>query len=386
MLAPLDHIILFTLLFVIFFFIPREKQSYIDTHFWKALLIPIIAYTLLVGFRYGWGVDYIRYAEDYESRQFDKGYDNGFSIIESVLYSLGLRKFWMADMVFSLFFIISFFLIIKNIKGSSKYMLMLFLPATLMLNTYAIRQYVAVSFILIGYYFVSRDYSKKIYRYLKYVFASLLIYVAFTVHGASLVFSIPLFLAYFLRFLKPIKSTIAIAIYISVIIFSNFFIDTISNLFGRYIDAIFVTEHLGGYVENYSNILANAQVEMLGHSGLFLYFEYLSRIILIVLSGWALRYKPNNQVAMFYNMVIFGLCFQQLLFTSEIGRRIIDTIFMLYCIPVGYALYQLYQKYSTTQKDTNTFYKILSIILLLYIYYPFLKFILFFNLAGFIWN
>lgn len=383
--SPFDHIILFLFLFACFFAILREKQTYIDKHFWKAVMLPFIAYIIIIGVRYGWGVDYLRYEESYETKQIDLGYDIGFTSLQKLLHWVGLNKFWMASMVFATLFISSFFLLLKNIGGYSKYMIMLFLPATLLLNTYAIRQFVAISFVLFAFCFIISENKYK--WYVRYSCAAILALIAYLIHGASLFFAIPLGLAFILRLFKPLKTSFSVLLYISSIVFSSVFIEYITAFFDKYAAILTVTDHLQGYVDGYINMVANDDVDMFGHGGIYLYFEYLSRIILIVLSGWALRQKPNKMVSLFYNIMLLGLCMQQIFFTSEIFRRLLDPIFMLYCIPVGYALYLLFEN----NKVQNVYYRkptqiIMSVILLLYIYYPMYKFIFFCDIAGFIWD
>lgn len=129
----IDHILLFTLLFAIFFAITRIPQKQINAHYWCILLIPIVCYSLILGCRYGWGNDYLwyKYRIEYPFRYDDE--DWGFGSINLLLKNIGFN-YVCVYILYSLVFILGAFTFIRD-YANNKYLLAFFLPATLLLST-----------------------------------------------------------------------------------------------------------------------------------------------------------------------------------------------------------------------------------------------------------
>lgn len=153
--SNIEHIFFFSLLFIVFILITINNQNYINKHFWRCTLLPVVAYGLIVGLRYGWGADYLYYMRRMMNPKYFEGMESpGFLWLNLFLKDLGFN--FVADYVFySFLFVICSFVFIKDFN-KNKYMLALLLPATLIFTTSIIRQGIALSFTFIMLYALQR--------------------------------------------------------------------------------------------------------------------------------------------------------------------------------------------------------------------------------------
>ena len=59
--SNIDHIVLFSLLFGLFFKVVKMPQAKLEKNYWLVLSPLIISYILIIGLRYGWGNDWWGY-------------------------------------------------------------------------------------------------------------------------------------------------------------------------------------------------------------------------------------------------------------------------------------------------------------------------------------
>lgn len=384
----IEHFLLFTILFALSFLLTLCPQKNYEKNFWGTVAFFIIAYTLIVGLRYGWGHDYERYEFVYSMLEYDysKDYDIAYWGLYKFEKSLGI-PFSGSVVISTLLIIISYFYIVKAMKGD-RYMLMCFLPATIMFTTYAMRQFHAIVYIniAIALLLFSEQLPKR--KTLTIIISVILLLLAFHTHVASVAYAIPFLLFIFYKSPNVLPYKITVIAYIACIIFSNiinaFFSEYIINLTQNLI----VTDHLQGYVNKADvRVLGEDSVDesTFAYGGAFQFFHYASYTCLLYIMGRALAIKPNKNVIYIYNIVVVAILLQEIFFSQEIMRRLIDPFVILYFIPLGYAI-NIYRENSKTKFMGYQFYGFCLLLLLMRIYYPFISFLTSFNLAGFVWD
>ena len=384
----IEHFLLFSFLFGLSFFLTKIPQKNYERNFWGAVAIFVIAYTIIVGLRYGWGHDYVRYEYSYNMLEYDysKDYDLAYWNLYKIEKGLGL-SFAGSVLLSTLLIIVSYFYIVKAMKGD-KYMLMCFLPATLMTTTYAMRQFQAIAYIniAIGLLLSSDNILKKRKKHI--IIAALLIFLAYHTHGSSISYAIPFLVCIIFRNIKPIPYTIAILAYLGTIMLADIIAPYMNNIFLSLIENISVTDHLQGYVNNADVKLFGADSvdeATFAYGGAFQIFHYISYVCLLYITGKSLKIKQNQNVTYIYNIVAIAILVQEVFFSQEMIRRLIDPFAILYFIPLGYAK-NIYLENRRKKFKGYPLYGLCISILLLRIFYPFISFLTKFSMAGFVWD
>lgn len=384
----IEHFTLFGILFCLSFALATKPQKSYDRNFWGATAFFIIAYTVIVGLRYGWGHDYRTYEYSYNMLEYDysKDYDIAYWKMYEWEKALGL-PFAGSVLISTLLIVISYFYIIKAMKGD-KYMLMCFLPATLLITTYAMRQFHAIAYINIAIALILFNDNLIKKRKWAIITSALLVLLAYHTHGASLAYAIPFAIFLFYRKAGALPYKITIIAYLCCILFSGIinaiFSDTILNIIQR----LTVTDHLQGYIEQAEGRVLGADsvdTETYGYSGAFQIFHYVAYIALLYVTGKALKIAPNKNVTTIYNIVVVALLFQEIFFAQEIMKRLIMPIYILYFIPLGYAI-NVFMQYKNKHFKGYQFYGMCILLVLLRIFYPMYPFLTSFKLAGFAWD
>src|SRR5690606_38171498 len=152
----LDHIILFSYLFFLFFY--WGKQNYKTSSFWQfwtSALLPMFSYSLIVGSRYGWVADYMGYKYRFEDLSYYPDEQIGFRWLNYFIDSVGLN-YVGGYIVYSLIFIVCSFILIRSYGKDSKYMYAFVIPSTLIFISGIIRQGISFSFLLLAIYFLNK--------------------------------------------------------------------------------------------------------------------------------------------------------------------------------------------------------------------------------------
>lgn len=383
----LEHFILFSFLFGLSFLLTKIPQKNYDRNFWGTIAFFIIAYTFIVGLRYGWGHDYVRYEFTYNTLEnnYALDYDLAYWKLQEFERLLGL-PFAGSVLLSTLLIIVSYFYIIKAMKGD-RFMLMCFLPATLLTTTYAMRQFQAIAYINIAIGLLL--FSDNILNKKKYIIiAALLIFFAYHTHGGSIAYAMSFLACLLFRNIKPIPYTISILAYLGTIVLADIIEPYLNSTFLSLIGNISVTDHLQGYVDN-------AETRMFGsdsvdeatyaYGGAFQVFHYISYICLLYITGKALKIKQNQNVTYIYNIVVIAILAQEIFFSQEMMRRLIDPFAILYFIPLGYAI-NIYWENRRKKFKGYQLYGLCISVLLLRIFYPIISFLTKFSLAGFVWD
>lgn len=328
----LDHIFLYTILFSMFFFATRISQQFINKHYWKVVSILIIFYSLILGSRYGWGNDYLWYKFRFEHPFAYKEENVGFRTLNIILAEIGLNYIG-AYIFYSFIYITTAYILIKDYK-ENKYMLALFLPATLLQSTFTIRQSVAHSFIFLALHFLNHK---------KWIFLVLYLAITYSIHPGALLLIIPIFL-FFLFYKKIISWKISIPIYITASLFTSFFTKKIIQVFTHFLPTLVLENKFDSYLQNDAWYNEDAIRETWMQSTLTLTLSMIFHIGIIYIGYISLKYRPKETILYFYNTVVIGMIITRFFWTFEIFRRISEPLIMLYFIPLGYSFYFLNHK------------------------------------------
>ena len=373
--SNLDHIVLFTLLFAVFFFITKWNQKFLNKHFWAIASVPILAYSLVLGCRYGWGHDYLWYKRRFENPYWYADEDPGFRILNLFLQDIGFN-YVGAFIFYSFVLIVGAYVLVRDYK-ENKYMLALFLPATLLFSTFPIRQAVAHAFVFLGFHFMNRK---------KWIWCVFMIVCMYSIHPSSIItFSVCGALFFVVK--KPFPCNVSIIVYIVIAlasdIFRNFFFD-ISNHISTY---IVLDNKFQSYINQSDIWFGKEGLREDWEQGTLTLFLSMAFHMSMIYMGWvALKYRPNNQIIYLYNSMVIGFILLRLFFTLEILRRIADPFVLLYFIPTGYAISFICRQSSNLTKKEKNFCRFSIVFILIYIALYWGRFILLSPDYKFFWN
>ncbi len=375
----LDHIVLYIILFSIFFIVTRLSQSTINKNYWTITSILIILYSIIVGCRYGWGVDYFWYKQRIEEPYFYVDEDFGFRWINLFFKDLGIGYVGVY-IVYSLVFIVGAYILLRHYK-QNKYMLALFLPATLLLSTFTIRQSFAQSFVFVALYLLIKK---------KWVGMLVMLFITYSIHPAALLIFIICGGFYLLsgvtNKLPPLLFTIALYVFASVYVdFFNKYITTYSSIVTSYISL--GSSKFQSYLNNSVMWFGEeGQKDHWRQGNLTLILSMVFDVSIIYLGNIALKYKQSRPVLCMYYSTVFGLIFTRIFFLFGSIRRIMATIGSFYFIPLGYAILFVTTSFSDLTQKEKVFsvLSLLGIIIYLILYFG--RFILQSPGCMFFWN
>lgn len=373
--SSLDHIVLFTLLFAIFFFLTKWNQTFLNKHFWAIASVPILAYSVVLGCRYGWGNDYLWYKRRFENPYWYADEDPGFRILNLFLQDIGFN-YVGAFIFYSFVLIVGAYVLVRDYK-ENKYMLALFLPATLFFSTFPIRQAVAHAFVFLGFHFMNRK---------KWIWYALMIVCMYSIHPSSII-TFAVCSALFFIVKRPFPYQILIPIYIVVTVAADIFSNYFFNFFSSISSYLVLDNKIQNYIDKSDIWFGEEGLNKEWEQGtLTLFLSMAFHISMIYIGCIALKYRPNNQVAYFYNGMIVGLVLLRLFFTLEILKRIAEPFVLLYFIPTGYAISFTYNNSSILTKREMFLcrFSIISILIYLVLYWG--RFILQSPSYKFFWN
>jgi hypothetical protein len=324
----IDHIILFTFLFIVFFFWGKYYNDIKNKYqFWCLALIPIFLYAFIVGSRYGWGIDYLSYKKRFEhplstgtSEQIAFGY------INETVKILGLN-YTGAFIVYSVIFITCAFVLLRSYRSEAKYMYAFLIPATLSFTSSFIRQGIAYSFILLAIYFLNHK---------KWLGVVICVAIGIMIHSA-IMFTVLVLGIFYLVSKKPFNWKITIPLYL----FFTFIYDVSKvGIFVDYLKYLSFNSVFSSYIENSDRWFGADAVEDKYEQGMFpLIISSIFYISIFYLGYKVLKIRPNKQINYLFNTVVFGVVFYRAFFQIELYRRIGEPMVMLYFIVLGYIIY-----------------------------------------------
>lgn len=369
--SNIDHIILYLILFGASFLWSKANSS-------NRKQLGVIFATLFV-FVIGsrtWGPDYswYHYKVDYPNDIETKEDEIGFQWLNAVIRCIGLNGDG-AFYIYAIILMIGIVSIINSYKENGKYMCLLVIPAVMLETSIHIRQGVAFGFALISLYFLKK--GKRLY-------AILFAFIAFNIHKIIIV----LFLFYFICFLLSKKK---VPIYIIIVIYTiATFIPQVINPdnFTQYLDVI----QIGGKYDNYINnsdkwLSQDANNAEWQQSTIALILSFLYDISMFYITNLYLKKQENKEIRTLFYLFVIGAIFVRFFFLNELLRRTFTLLYILYFIPIGYALCFLLGKIKNSLlKKEKTMLSISICLILIYLVLYWGRFVFANKDCNFLWT
>lgn len=326
-------------------------RSKTDKQYWCCSILPIMAYTLNVGLRFGRGMDYNLYAISYKALVDGEMKFSDFEPIFGGLVFvfgklLGLEwQFLVVFMSFTLIFSCVCFL--RHYKETSMIALPLFVTYVgLAENT--MRWFLAFSFVLIGFsYYLDKKCPMKQRRWFFVIFCVL----GFLTHYGFIIVELVFVLLLLCKNAFPLRYSIVI--FILCLLFAS------PMVLGRFADLITSLNILTGRYEHYAT---NAEVLLTG-DGEEIYQGLPFTLRIYCLFMMILGYKVvtiNKSLILPYNIALVGAFSAPLLLQLEIGLRINKVIYVFQFIILAYIFFYIF----TNKIRVPFIVKILSVLIL----------------------
>lgn len=277
-------------------------------------------------------------------------------------------------------FILCAYVLIKNYKDN-KYMLALFLPATLIFSTWCIRQGFAHSLAFLSIYFIDKR---------QWVWLLITCFVTATIHPSTIITIAIIFGVYLLNRKTPISFLYTIPIYVIITLCSEFFNTQITQGINNFIAAISMTGESRletVYLSRGDTWFGDDAVkDNLKQGYLALLLSMTFHISTMYLGYIALKYQNVRSLMNLYHVSIIGMILYRLFFYFEILKRVANPLEMLYFVPLGYGLSFVLKnkKILTKHEVTLSYVCIMSVVVYLTLYWG--RFILMSPECRFVWN
>lgn len=376
--SNIDHIVLFSFLFWLFFQISRMPQAKLKKDYWQVLSPLVFSYILIVGLRYGWGNDWWGYRASYNIPALEKKGEKGFIIINWLLQSIG-ADYTIATVVYTIIFLFGSLFFIKGYHNN-KYMLALFLPATLLFNTAMIRQAIAFAFMFIALRFLNEK---------NYKCAILFGFIMLNIHGSTAMFAGIVIGFYFLQniYKKPLPIKVTIPLYLVCVLFDQTVGHYIGSNLSVFMSTLDVSDNFKGYTEHADSWFGiDALNEAYRQSIPALILNTLSDIGMFCIGYFVLSKYPNKKVTYLYNTSTVGAIIFRAGLQMELLHRMGQSLQLFYFIPLGYAFYILYSSKINLGTHKNLICRISTIFFLVFTILYYSRFILLNPRGSFVWN
>lgn len=318
-------------------------------HYWIAALLPILAFGLNYGLRWGRGVDYNLYYWTYNnllrgiSIEGNEPLWNALALIVGKIFQLPWQGMVL---LMSLFLMFSCVFFLQNHKRIACYALPL-LALYLFESQNLMRWFLACSFFLVGVKFLEDGKIRK------YIIFSI---CAFFIHYGFITILLPILLLYYCK--KPILPTyIALAVFcISYFLFDPRFL----GIFADFIQNINIGSRFLIYQNNAEAWLTSENLEMNGIS----IIDTINSLFIIICGNSLLKRRPN--LLFIYNIALLGTVTKPAMAQIELAWRINLIFFLFQAIILSYLFYDYLNKYLKTK---SAFGVIVLLILILNIRY-----------------
>lgn len=319
--------------------IPHISQK----QFWRYAIIPILAYAVIEGCRYGRGVDYLSYKYRFEHIIVAEEPQLLFLWLMKFLKSINFN-YVLAFITYSLIFITgTFFFIRKSFTKEEGQWMYIF--AVISMTIYAenlVRQFVAQPFIFcfIPFLFKKADWWK----------AACLSLVAINIH-TGVVIQIPILIISYYFFRKTLDWKIWI-----FILFASYYIlpqGILSNVSIKLLtmlrlDNLLVSDHVLHYIEDSDRWLGDGSVLEKAEQTFFtMTLQFVFEASIIMASCIALKVRPCKNVLFLFNISVLGFVLCRLFHGYEIFYRMTQQLHFYWFIPAGYSLFV----YKAMQKE-----------------------------------
>lgn len=369
--SNIDHIILYLILFGASFLWSKANSS-------NRKQLGVIFATLfvfVVGSR-TWGPDYswYHYKVDHPNDLRVKEDEIGFQWLNFIIRCIGLNGDG-AFYIYAIILMIGTLSLINSYKENGQYMCLLAIPAFMLNTSVLIRQSVAFAFALISLYFLRKR---------KWIYALLFAFIAFNMHKIIIV----LFLFFFICFLLS-KEKVPIYIIIAIYTIATF-VPQVINLdnFTQYLNAIQIGGKYDSYINNserwFSEDASNLEWQQ---STIALILSFLYDISIFYVTDLYLKKQENKEIRTFFYLFAIGAIFFRCFSLNELLRRTFNLLYILYFIPVGYALsFLLRKRKNSLLKKEKTMLNISICLILIYLVLYWGRFVFANKDCNFLWT
>lgn len=354
--------------------------------FWIMAMLPIMAFSLIEGMRYGRGVDYLSYKYRFEYIQPFAEPQIVFLWLMSSLKQLEFN-YVGAFIVYAFLLITGTFYFLKKtyVYEESQWMYFFAFIALTLPAESLIRQYVAQPFIFsaIPFLFEKRNWWK----------AAFLTLVAINIHTGVLIQIPVLLISYFF-----INKTFDWKIWAVSLFFVYYVLPTgiladasIHILQMFHLDGFLASEHVLHYIENSDRWLGeDSVIKSAEQTPLTKGLEFIFEFAVVYVSCKILKKFPNRKVLFVFNIAALGFVLCRMFHGYEIFTRMTQQLYIYWFIPVGYVVY-VYRKRQREVKGYFTrkeFECIKSALFILCLYQCMFwcRYIFLFADAKFVWN
>lgn len=324
----------------------KMSQTKTDKEYWKASLWAFVPYVFVLGLRFGHNIDWNLYCMTYMNHT-SMDWETTEPLFHLIFYAFNTFEipYFIVISCQVTLFMFSFLLVAKHFRNCLYYVLPL-LPVVAQSNDNYIRWYLAVSFILIAFYWLISDSR------MKYVKCLLFFVVGILIHNGSLilVLFIPIYSFCRNKFFSPTISIIAIFVsvfFISISIIS--ILGEIGNTFYLYASDAVPDARVASYLLKVNDIASGGLSDITGIrkysiiTKTITFFSFLP----VVLYGPKLLNNYKYGI-LCYNIFIIGAFLNPFFSTVEIFDRYSKTFLIFQAIVAGVVYYKLLKNKVTT--------------------------------------
>lgn len=366
------HIVLYFPMFFFFYNWGIKNFKYKGKDYWIAALLPIMYYAFVTGCR-TWGPDYdVYYYGIKHLNSIDWEYI--FVLIDKIYLSFGLDYCYVFILYGAITMSCVFYYLYKYEDIElTKYMYAFILPAIMLETCTHIRHGVAFGAAIVACSFLDKN---------RWIYAFIWILIAFNIHKAISIFILGYIIASFMR-TKMIPLYISIGIYVLAT-----FMPKIIDM--EYISNFMALVETGGRYDGYTQrsemwFSDYADVEERIQSPFALIISFAFDIAIMI--GYFLANRLiSNRNHVTYNLFVIGAILVRFFFLNEILRRLFTYFYILYFIPLGYFIYVYYECGFEKQNKLRCYIKICILLIGLYLFMYYGRFVFLNKDCGFIWD
>lgn len=371
-------------------------------NYWKNAIICIVAFTLVLGLRYGRGVDYHHYVYIYVYG-YTEGTQRVFVWLNSLLKWIGIGKNEVF-LIYSFIEIVCAMAFLRRYQKYAQYLFPLFLIAIIFFDEHQIRQALGFSFAFLCFdklFCIQRSKDVLTTQSLINVALALLYFtIAYSIHsvcGYMLVIMIVIYVFY--------QKTIPLKYSIPALLFCTYFFNEWFdfNWLNPILDQFAGEDtRMSTYIENREQwFSAEGMKSKYERKSIVLFAEMLGTISLYILGSKAInKYVRRTDAYAMYNYFVVGSIMQNAFRQLELLNRIGGDFALFYFFPLSIVFYYSMQKpilrynkqtqtLSVVLKKsflTNVWFKLMAVFLLWYAY-DYLKYLFMRgDMTKFIWD
>ena len=337
------------------------------------MYLTIVKISLIVSRTWGPDYEWYKYKFNHPDSFSAKEDELGFQLLNNFIRFIGINGD-CAFYIYALILMWGVLSIINNYKKNWQYMCLFVVPAMMLETSIHIRQGIAFGFALIAFSYINKNDVKK---------SILFAFIAFNIHKVIIVLFIIYFIVFFLSKKKIPIYLIAIAYTIATFVPQVFNMDSLT----KYVELIQIGGKYDGYIDNANSLFSNdANRSNWQQSPAALIISYLCELSMFIIIDIALKKKEYREMRIYYYMFAIGAIFIRFFFLNELFRRTFTLPYMLYFIPLGYAISFISSNKKNLSHKNRIIYIICINFIIIYMFLYYGRFTLLNEDCGLLWN